>query len=355
MCPAPDTAAPDACIVATASYVPPSRVPLATLDGPTPYFPEQTLDAREALMRSVYADTIRWQHTEHPAVPANADDLAAPPDGSGILMVAVERKLMLSDMALHVARGLLTALDQHVAAEPVNQIIVCQGSFEHDLTSSCACRLHCELGQGKAPFALGQLQGASFVMALKVAAALMATDAQTRTVLIVATERWRRPFHRSIGALTALGDGAAAVLVQAGAETGWVARALTVRTPAAPPGVGHPLVWIDAATLVSVIEETCMQAGVSPAAIDWVLPARLNRRLACDISSRCGLSSARTVLGDVGSTGYLCTADTPVSLDKLLCAIRPRAGQYILAWSAGFQGQVACALLQFHGDEHVRT
>ena len=352
---APDTDAPDACIVATASYIPASRVPLIALSGHAPELLEQRADPREALMQSVYADTIHWRQTEYPAGPADADDLATPPDASGILTVAVERELMLSDMALHVARRVLATAGHHAGADTIDQIIVCQSSFEHDLTLSCACQLHCELGQGEVPFALGQLQGASFVMALKVAVALMATDAQTRTVLIVAAERWRPPFQRTIGALTALGDGAAAVLVQAGAEMGWSVRGLTVRTPAVPPGVERRLAWIDTATLTGAIDETCLQAGVSPAAIDWVLPAHLNRTLARDISAQCGLSSARTVLGDAGSIGYLCAADTPVNLDRLLRGITPHPGQYILAWSAGFQGQAACVLLQFRGGEHVRT
>jgi 3-oxoacyl-[acyl-carrier-protein] synthase III len=355
MCRAPDTDAPDAGIVAAASYIPASRVRLAALTAHMPALPQQPADAREALMQSVYADAIRWQQTGNPAEPAGADCLTAPAAASGIRTIAVERELTLSDMALRVARQLLARVGNHVFTGAVDQIIVCQGSFEHDLTLSCACRLHCELGQGRSPFAVGQLQGVSFLMALRVTAALMATDAQTRTVLIVAAERWRPPFQRTIGALTALGDGAAAVLVQARARTGWIVRGITVRTPVVSPGVGDPLAGIDTATLTGVIHETCEQAGVRRAAIDWVLPAHLNLTLARDISAQCGLSSARTIPGDTGSTGYLGTADTPVSLDRLLRTTRPRPGQYVLAWSAGFQGQAACALLQFRGGGHVLT
>ncbi|WP_175107856.1 3-oxoacyl-[acyl-carrier-protein] synthase III C-terminal domain-containing protein [Pararobbsia alpina] len=258
-------------------------------------------------------------------------------------------------MALHVARMLFSTAHGHSAAEAITQIIVCQSSFEHELTHSCASHLHRELAQGNAPFAIGQLQGASFLMALQIAIALISTEAQPQTVLIVAAERWRAPFSRTVGTLTALGDGAAAVLVQAGAQTGWIVRGISVRTPTGSRPTDHPLAWIDTATLVSVIRETCEQAGVSPAEIDWVLPAHLNLSLARDITAQCGLSSERIVPDDVRSAGYLCSADTPARLDRLLRAIRPRCGQYILTWSSGFQGQSACALLQFRGGEHVHA
>ena len=341
-------------IVATASYIPDLRLPLTVWSALASNAHPLPPDNHEALMQSVYADTIRWRKTSTAAALADAQDLSGLPDEGDIYTVAVEEKLMLSDMALHVVRTLLVAADRP-GANAIGQIIVCQSSFEHDLTLSCASRLHGEVGQGKVPFAIGQLQGTSFLMALKLAAALTSGEAQPLTVLIVAAERWREPFARTVGTLTALGDGAAAALVQAGAQTGWIVLGVTVRTPADSQPADHPLAWIDTDALVSVVHETCDLAGVSPAAIDWVLPAHLNRALARDISVLCGMSSARTVLDDMSGTGYLCSADTPARLDRLLHAVKPHLGQYILVWSAGFQGQSACALLKFCGGEHVRA
>jgi 3-oxoacyl-[acyl-carrier-protein] synthase III len=74
-------------------------------------------------------------------------------------------------------------------------------------------RLHSELGSTGVPFAIGQLQGVSFFLALQVAADIMASDERMHAALIVAAERWLPPFSRQTGTLTALGDGAAAVLV----------------------------------------------------------------------------------------------------------------------------------------------
>jgi 3-oxoacyl-[acyl-carrier-protein] synthase-3 len=340
-------------IVATASYIPAPRVALAASSGDATAAPAFPRDEREALMQSVYANTIRWRQTDCSTGSTDAHDRTALPGEGDIRTVAVEPELMLSDMALHVTRMLLPTTNGHASAEKVTQIIACQSSFEHELTRSCAIHLHRELGQGHAPFAIGQLQGASFLMALQIAIAFISTEAPPHTILIVAAERWRAPFSRTVGTLTALGDGAAAVLVRAGAPTGWIVRSVHVRTPTGSRPLAPSLAWIDTATLVHVVRETCEQADVRPAEIDWVLPAHLNLTLAHDITARCGLSSERIVLDDAGGSGYLGSADTPARLDRLLRTIRPRCGQYILTWSAGFQGQCACAILQFRGDRYV--
>jgi 3-oxoacyl-[acyl-carrier-protein] synthase III len=228
-----------------------------------------------------------------------------------------------------------------------DQIIVCTTSFEHELALSCAGRLHSETGSGYAPFAIGQLQGASFLVALQVARTLIASDARMGTVLIVAAERWRAPFARVVGTLTTLGDGAAAALVGHHRSPGWCLRSITIRTPARPACGTPETVYVDDTTIVDVIRETCMAAGLNPSAIDWILPARINPVLAREISARAGLLPARIPQADANDTGYLCAADTPACLDALLCATTPSHGQHLLLWSAGFQGQGACAILEF--------
>jgi 3-oxoacyl-[acyl-carrier-protein] synthase-3 len=353
VCPASNLDALNVGIVATASYIPAPRVRVAPSSEyaiTTPTFPH---DDREALMQSVYADTIRWRQIDCSAEPTNIHELTALPYERDSRTVAVEPDLMLSDMALHAARMLFSTANCKTTTEKITQIIVCQSSFEHELTRSCAIHLHHELAQGNAPLAIGQLQGASFLMALQVAVALITTEVQSHTILIVAAERWRAPFSRRLGMLTALGDGAAAILVQRDVKTGWMVRGVSVRTPMGSRPAGSPI-WIDTATLVSVVRETCEQAQVEPGAIDWVLPALLNPALAHDITVQCGLLPERIVLDDANGAGYLCSADTPTRLDRLRRVLRPRWGQYILTWSVGFQGQCACALLQFRGDEHVR-
>lgn len=295
-------------------------------------------------MRSVYADTLRWrQATASTGAPGHEPAQTPPSTGR---LIAVEPRLTLSEMALAVARK----VREHSACAdsgPPDQIIVCTTSFEHDLAHSCAGRLHSELGSRHAPFAIGQLQGASFLAALQVARAMMISDPGMRTVLIVAAERWRAPFPRSAGTLTALGDGAAAALIRRHAGAGWYIRSITVRTPASPGPAASETCRVDNASVVRVITETCTDAGLEPSAIDWILPARINALLAREISTQAGLAAERIPCVDTTGTGYLCAADTPAHLDALLHSATPSDGQHMLLWSAGFQGQAACAILEY--------
>ncbi|WP_155630290.1 3-oxoacyl-[acyl-carrier-protein] synthase III C-terminal domain-containing protein, partial [Burkholderia cepacia] len=219
-------------------------------------------------------------------------------------------------------------------------------SFEHDLALSCACRLHSELGSSRAPLAVGQLQGVSFLMALEIAVAMMAADIRLNTVVIVAAERWRRPFSRRMGALVDMGDGAAAVLIARHPSPGWRVRGLTVRTPGIPP-LASEREPIYTSTLTDVIGETCASAGFQPGNVDWVLPAPIDTHLAHEIHTRCGLRPERACHICMDAPGHFCAADTPARLDALLQSINPNEGQHALVWSAGFQGQAGCALLEF--------
>jgi 3-oxoacyl-[acyl-carrier-protein] synthase III len=329
------------CIASTARYVPKARVRPETLAQE----PAAKLTSmREAVMRSVYADTLRWRQqattpiaayrpprSVHPAIPTH---------------VANEPHLSLSEMASVVASEAIRRYPEKESHVP-DQIIVCGTSLEHDLALSCAGRLHSELGSTGVPFAIGQIQGVSFFLALQAAADMMASDDRMHTTLIVAAERWLPPFSRRTGSLTVLADGAAAVLARREARSGWHIRSLTVCTPTTSVSIPPQDICIDETIIVELIEQTCAQAGLKPAAFDWIVPPRLNTALACNVSAEAGLPVGRMWYPEPGDIGYLCAADTPAQLHMLLQTIVPAHGQHILLWSAGFQGQAACAVLEY--------
>ncbi|MDS0858608.1 3-oxoacyl-ACP synthase [Burkholderia pseudomultivorans] len=296
-------------------------------------------------MQAVYADTLRWRDR---AAPFGVAGLALPHSSPATNNLgAAESELTLSDMALATVRALLESSPQ-VAASGADQVIVCTTSFEHDLALSCACRLHCEIGSTRAPLAIGQLQGVSFLMALEIALAMMAADIRLNTVVIVAAERWRWPFSSRIGATIDMGDGAAAVLITRYPAPGWRVSAITVRTPGIPP-LASEREPVYASTLANVISETCASAGLQPAEVDWILPAPIDTGLAREINTRCGLRPEQVCHLRMDAPNHFCAADTPTRLDVLLRSINPHKGQHALAWSAGFQGQAGCALLEFRG------
>ncbi|WP_237181892.1 3-oxoacyl-[acyl-carrier-protein] synthase III C-terminal domain-containing protein [Paraburkholderia tropica] len=291
-------------------------------------------------MQTVYADTLRWCHDAMGTTPV---DLPSTP-----LHAASEPGLLLSEMASSVAREAIGRCPANVNIAP-DQVIVCATSLEQDYALSCAGRLHSELGSTGVPFAIGQLQGVSFFLALQMVSDMMARDNHVSCALIVAAERWLPPFSRlARSVITALGDGAAAVLVTAHTHPAWDVLSVNVRTPPVP--IPPYDIGIDEGFVVEVIAQTCMQAGVTPGAIDWVVPPRIDATLARRINVQARLSG-QTWYPDQHDCGYLCAADAPAQLDALLHATIPAQGQLILLWSAGFQRQAGCAILRYRGSQ----
>ncbi|PXW36873.1 3-oxoacyl-[acyl-carrier-protein] synthase III [Paraburkholderia silvatlantica] len=329
-------------IVATARYIPPMCVRSDAELRPPATAPSS---AREAVMRSVYADTLRWSREPGPGPGPNNHSPQRVPAATAA-HVACEPALLLSEMASTVAREAIRR-GPGKGNSTLDQVIVCATSFEHDLALSCAGRLHSELGAAGMPFAIGQLQGVSFFLALQIVSDMMASDECMRTALIVGAERWRPPFSRLAGSPAALGDGAAAVVVRQHAGPGWHVLNVNVHTPClliAPPDM-----YVDEMVVVEVIGQTCARAGFKPGAIDWIVPPRIDAALASRISAQARLSG-RMWYPEHDDTGYLCAADAPAQFDALLQEIVPSEGQCILLWSVGLQGQAACAILEYRGD-----
>ena len=329
------------CIAATARYVPQARVqPDVALHRPA----ATPSSVRETIMRSIYADTLRWSR-EVDADPINHS--SRPVLTTTAAHVACEQRLFLSQMASTVAREAIQRCPGKDNRAP-DQVIVCATSFEQDLALSCAGRLHSELGSTGVPFAIGQLHGVSFFLALQIVSGMMASDDRMHSALIVGAERWLPPFYRLAGSLTALGDGAAAVVVMRDAGPGWHVLNVTVRTPCAP--FAPPDMGVDESGVLEVIGQTCAQAGLKAGAIDWIVPPRIDANLAHRITAQAGLPAAQMWYPDEDETGYLCAADAPARLDALLQGVAASAGQRILLWSAGLQGQAACAILEYRGS-----
>ena len=325
MSPATDPVRQRPCIATTARYVPAARVRAnVALQHPAP-----PSSAREAIMRSVYADTLRWRPE---VVPGSVHHSASPPGTAMPEYVACESRLLLSEMASMVARETMRRSPGKDNLPP-DQLIVCATSFEDDLALSCAGRLHSELGSTGVPFAIGQLQGVSFFLALQMVSDMMASDERMRSALIVGAERWLPPFSRQVGALTALGDGAAAALVTRQVGPGWRVLTVNVDTPGLP--FSFLDVCVDETVLVEVIGRTCTQAGLNPAEINWVVPPRINTTLACDVSADAGLPVWRMWYPEPRDIGYLCAADALAQLHVLLRSVAPTDGQRILLWATG--------------------
>lgn len=273
---------------------------------------------------------------------------------TGVSAVAEEASMEVSEMLLRVTRELL-----HPGSEaPVPQVdtfVVCQTCLENDVTVSAACRLQAELRQGQVPFAIGQLQGATFLLGLSIAADLLSTGTEGQ-VVVAAAERWTQPYTRLLGTTAVLGDGAGAVLLQRGCRSGWLLRAIRVVTP---PPVGEVYRHLlneaplgpDLDGLCALVSETLRDAQCLPRDIDVLVPHDMCRDLTSRLRRRCGLRSAWRGPADILDGGYLCSAEAPVRMHRLLQHATARAGDRMLLWGAGFEGALACAVLEFADEE----
>lgn len=323
-------------ISATSRYIPRGRVrPQAQLRGAA----GAPTSARDVVMQSIYADVLRWRRAACPT-----DDARESFHPASTQQVAIERNIALTDMALLAARQAVQRSSSE-AKRTVDQIVVCATSLEHDLAMSCAGRLHSEFSSGRPPLAIGQLQGVGAFLALQIAHDMMAEDGDLESVLVVGAERWLRPFSRLACVVAALGDGAAAAVVQRGTAAGWSVRSVTVRTPPSPPG--RVEAWIDDEALSSVIDEACSSAGLPTRRVGWIVPPCIAPGLVRAISARAGLPADRTWCAGPDDIGYLCAADPLAQLDAFLGVVTPADGDRVLLWSTGLQGQAACAVLEY--------
>jgi len=336
-------------IVASSAYVPVASRSLAQLLADR----QPLAEGRTArLLQDCFEENLRMHGIARAALDAAqaAHEASILQEATGMTEVASEPALEASELLLKVTQDLLQPAEG-ATMSPVSTFLVCHTCLENDVTISAACRLQATFHQGRVPFAVGQLQGATFLMALSLAADLMASSTDDR-IVIAAAERWSWPFTRVIGRTTLLGDGAGAVLLERACTRGWVLRAVRVQTP--PPsteiyrhivqGTSLPL---NLDGLCALVLDTLREAGCGPRDIAILVPHQISRHLADCVRRRCGLQSAWCGPADILDGGYLCAAEVPVRMHRLLQQAVARPGDRMLLWGLGFEGALACAVLEY--------
>lgn len=336
-------------IVASAAYVPAQTRSLAQLLAAKPPL-AQGRTAR--FLQACFEENLHMHGIAEGAldIARASQDAQALQQDTGMAAVAQEPSLEASEMLLRVTQSLLQPA-AGATMPTVSTFLVCHTCLENDVTLSAACRLQAEFHQGRVPFAIGQLQGATFLMALSLAADLMHTSADDR-IVIAAAERWSWPYTRLVGRTTILGDGAGAVLLERGCTKGWMLRAVQVRTPSSSAEVyGHIVhgaeLPLNLDGLCALITDTLREAACSPKDIAVLVPHQISRHLADCVRRRCGLHKAWCGPADILDGGYLCAAEVPVRMHRLLQEAVVRPGDRMLLWGLGFEGALACAVLEY--------
>ncbi|MBB2484038.1 hypothetical protein H5407_02245 [Mitsuaria sp. WAJ17] len=336
-------------IVASSAYVPAASRGLAQLLAER----QPLAEGRTArFLQACFVENLAMHGVARTALDAAQASHDAPTlqETTGMTVVATEHTLEASELLLRVTRELLQPVEGATVL-PVSTFLVCHTCLENDVTISAACRLQAELQQGRVPFAVGQLQGASFLMALSLAADLMSASTDDR-IVVAAAERWSWPYTRVIGHTTLMGDGAGAVLLERGCTRGWMLRAVRVQTP--PPSGevyrhivhGTPLP-LNLDGLCALVLDTLREAGCGPRDITILVPHQISRHLADCVRRRCGLQKAWCGPAGILDGGYLCAAEVPVRMHRLLQQAVANPGDRMLLWGLGFEGALACAVLEY--------
>jgi 3-oxoacyl-[acyl-carrier-protein] synthase-3 len=239
-----------------------------------------------------------------------------------------------------------------VAADSVDLIVVATSTPDYVFPST-ACLVQKSLGAaGGAAFDV-QAVCSGFVYGMATADAMIKTGMASRA-LVIGTEVFSRILDwNDRGTCVLFGDGAGAVLLDAGEAPGVLASRLhadgrhedILRTAGNVCGggiTGHPFLTMDGqavfklavSVLDSVGRETVAASGMTLADVDWLIPHQANVRILQATARRMGIPPERVVV-TVDRHANTSAASVPLALDVAMRDGRVRTGQHVLMEGVG--------------------
>jgi 3-oxoacyl-[acyl-carrier-protein] synthase-3 len=259
-----------------------------------------------------------------------------------------------SDLAVAAARAALGRAG--IAGAELDLIILATTTPDRTFPAT-AVRVQAALGMtGGAAFDV-QAVCSGFVYALSIADAMI-RQGQVRTALVIGAETFSRILDWSDrGTCVLFGDGAGAVVLQAGlSEAGPRGRGIVSTHlhsdgrhedklyvdggPSSTGTVGH--VRMDGrevfkhavANLAAVAEEALRANGLTAADIDWLVPHQANRRIIEATARKLELPEEKIVL-TVDRHANTAAASIPLALDDAVSGGRIREGDLVLIEAMG--------------------
>ncbi len=267
-----------------------------------------------------------------------------------------------SDLAFDASRAAIAAAG--IQATDIDLIIVATSTPDF-IFPSTACLLQNKLGiHGCAAFDM-QAVCSGFVYALATADSFIKSG-QHKCVLVVGAEVFSRILDwNDRGTCVLFGDGAGAVIVQAGDTPGIMASCLRAdgrynKILAVAGNVcggkvtGHPFLTMDGGAVfkfaVKVLDEvgreTLAQCNLTPADVDWLIPHQANVRILDATARRLGIPPEKVVV-TVDRHGNTSAASIPLALDVAVRDGRILRGQRLLLEGVGGGFTWGAVLLEF--------
>ena len=267
-----------------------------------------------------------------------------------------------SDLAL--AASLNAIGTAGISAEKIDLIILATSTPDY-IFPSTACLLQSKLGiSGAAAFDI-QAVCSGFAYALTMAEKFIQSGSH-RCALVVGTEVFSRILDwNDRGTCVLFGDGAGAVILEASEEPGILASALhadgsqhgILEVPGNICGgkvVGQPFVKMDGPAvfkfavkvLAEVAQEVLDRAGMSAAAIDWLIPHQANIRIIQSTAKKLGVPMGKVVT-TVERHGNTSAASIPLALDAAVRDGRIKRGDMLMLEGVGGGFTWGAVLLKF--------
>ena len=256
-------------------------------------------------------------------------------------------------MATEAARGALA--DAGVAGGEVDAIILATATPDQAFPAT-AVRVQAALGAKGFAFDLSAACS-GFIYALTTADALIRVG-QARTVLVIGAEVYSRIMNwEDRGTCVLFGDGAGAVLLQAGDGDGSQADRGILSSHLHAQGDLGDILYVDGAVgrpelpghlvmhgrevfrhavakLSSTVQQTLDMCGLTVADIDWLVPHQANVRIIDGVGKRLGIPAERVVV-TVDQHANTSAASVPLALHAAYADGRIKRGQLVLMEALG--------------------
>jgi 3-oxoacyl-[acyl-carrier-protein] synthase III len=255
-----------------------------------------------------------------------------------------------SDLALEASRRALEAAG--VGADEIDLIVLATSTPDF-IFPSTACLLQAKLGVKGCPAFDVQAVCSGFIYALASADCFIRSGMNKRALVVGAEVFSRILDWNDRGTCVLFGDGAGAVVLEAGERPGVHAAVLhadgsqagMLSVPGNVSGgriIGSPFLQMNGQgvfkyavkVLDEVARETMAAAGIELSEVDWLIPHQANVRILEATAKKLGLPLDRLVV-TVDHHGNTSAASVPLALDEWVRNGRIRTGHRVLMQGVG--------------------
>ncbi len=261
---------------------------------------------------------------------------------------------LTSHLALKAARAAIA--NAGIDAQEIDTIILATTTPDNTFPAT-AVTVQAELGLRHGAAFDVQAVCSGFVYALTIADTFIRCG-QARTVLVIGAETFSRLLDWTDRTTCVLfGDGAGAVIVQAGEGAGTTADRGILTShlhsdgryrdklyvdggPSSTQSVGHvrmegrEVFRHAVVNIAETINEALIATGLTAADIDWFVPHQANKRILDGTAKRIGLPPERVII-TVGLHGNTSAASVPLALDTAIRDGRIKRGDLVLLEAMG--------------------